>query len=124
MRNPVGCFAGWEHDLGSRKLDLGSAQQPSEHTASFTVIDVYALTEAGVFDTKLRKLIDEIHAAPTAAGISRVLLPGEREWQNLRNSEQSGILLPADVHEKIEQVFGADRDPIALDSIPLKEVGT
>jgi ureidoglycolate dehydrogenase (NAD+) len=75
--------------------------KPSWHNASFTVIDVNAVSPRAEFDRRLAKLIDEIHAAPTADGIERVLLPGERESMNLRQAREQGIALPADVVEKL-----------------------
>lgn len=77
--------------------------RPSWHNASFTVIDVAAMSAPGEFQRRLTQLIDEIHAVPTAAGIDRVLLPGEREWNNYRRALADGIALPADVHEKLQQ---------------------
>jgi ureidoglycolate dehydrogenase (NAD+) len=48
--------------------------------------------------------VDEIHAAPTAEGIDRVLLPGEREWENRRRAVERGIPLPADVIAKLKAI--------------------
>lgn len=47
--------------------------------------------------------IEENHAAPTADGVDRVLLPGEREALQLQRSRSEGIALPADVVEKLTQ---------------------
>jgi ureidoglycolate dehydrogenase (NAD+) len=77
--------------------------RPSWHNASFTVIDIAAMSPDGGFQQRLKRLIDELHAAPTAAGVERVLLPGEREWNNLHHARQYGITLPVDVHEKLRQ---------------------
>lgn len=77
--------------------------RPSWHNASFIVLDVAAISTPGEFDRRLRKLIDELHAAPTAEGVDRVLLPGEREWSNYRRAQAEGIALPPDVVEKLQQ---------------------
>jgi LDH2 family malate/lactate/ureidoglycolate dehydrogenase len=77
--------------------------RPSWHNASFTLIDVAALSPMGEFQQRLRRLIDELHAAPTASGVERVLLPGEREWNNFRLAQTQGIHLPADVQDKLRQ---------------------
>lgn len=74
---------------------------PSWHNASFAVFDVAAISAAGEFDRRLSELIDELHAAPTANGVERVLLPGEREWANYRRAQTEGIALPPDVVEKL-----------------------
>jgi LDH2 family malate/lactate/ureidoglycolate dehydrogenase len=87
--------------VGSWMFDQPS--RPSWHNASFTVIDVSAISPPGEFEQKIRRLIDELHAAPTADGVDRVLLPGEREWASLHQSQKSGIHLPPDVHDKLRQ---------------------
>ena len=74
---------------------------PSGHNASFIAIDVAAMTSPAQFDLRLKRLIDEIHAVPAATGVERVLLPGEREWNNHRKALSEGIVLPRDVTEKI-----------------------
>lgn len=85
--------------VGSWMFDAPS--RPSWHNASFMAIDVQAMVPTDEFELRIRKLIDEIHAAPTAEGVQRVLLPGEREWQLHRQSRSSGIHLPQDVVDKL-----------------------
>ncbi|MBM3971811.1 MAG: Ldh family oxidoreductase [Planctomycetes bacterium] len=77
--------------------------RPSWHNASFTVIDASVMLLPGEFQQRIRRLIDELHAAPTADGVDRVLLPGEREWNNYHRAQASGIDLPPDVREKLQQ---------------------
>ena len=74
---------------------------PSYHNASFIAIDVGAMVPLEAFEQRLQRLIDEIHATPTADGVERVLLPGEREWAQRRKSEAEGIFLPQDVIDKV-----------------------
>ncbi len=90
----------WE--IGSWIFDEPS--KPSWHNASFIAIDVATIAPPDQFEARLRKLIDEIHAAPTAEGIERVLLPGEREGALFRQAQAQGIALPADVLAKLEGV--------------------
>jgi ureidoglycolate dehydrogenase (NAD+) len=87
--------------VGSWMFDKPS--QPSWHNASFTVIDIAAISPPGEFQPRIRRLIDELHAAPTAEGVDRVLLPGEREWINYHHAKVNGIDLPTDVREKLRQ---------------------
>jgi ureidoglycolate dehydrogenase (NAD+) len=89
----------WE--IGSWIFDEPS--KPSFHNAGFVAIDLAAIAPSG-HEARMRKLIDEIHAAPTADGIARVLLPGEREWEAYRQAQSIGIELPADVLAKLEGV--------------------
>jgi len=68
------------------------------------VIDVATIGGLDAFSQRLQTLVDEIHAAPTAEGVERVLLPGEREWHNRRQAIEDGIDLPADVRAKLADV--------------------
>ena len=89
----------WE--IGSWIFDEPSL--PSGHNGSFIAIDIGSMVPPEQFERRLRALVDEIHAAPTADGIERVLLPGEREWNVHRRAQVEGIDLPADVVEKLTQ---------------------
>lgn len=87
--------------VGSWMFDEPS--RPSWHNASFTVIDIAAMSAPHEFQRRLKDLIAEIHASPTAEGVERVLLPGEREWNNYRHALVHGIDLPDDVKVKLRQ---------------------
>ncbi len=87
--------------VGSWMFDEPS--RPSWHNASFIAIDIDAMVPREKFAARLQQLIDEIHAAPTAAGIDHVLLPGEREWSLHQKAQSQGIDLPDDVREKLTQ---------------------
>ena len=76
--------------------------QPSWHNAGVLAFNVDAMTDRAMFDGRLRRLIDEIHAATPAAGAARVLLPGEQEWERRRAALAGGVPLPADVVEKLQ----------------------
>ncbi len=96
--------------------------RPSWHNASFTVIDIAAISPPGEFQQRLGRLIDELHSAPTAGGVSRVLLPGEREWDNYHHAKANGINLPADVREKLCQA--AEMTGVSLDDLEVTPSGT
>jgi ureidoglycolate dehydrogenase (NAD+) len=89
----------WE--IGSWIFD--APDRPSGHNAGFIVIDRALVADPAEFDARVLKLVDEIHAAPTAAGVERVLLPGEREWSRYRQSRLEGIELPDDVVLKLRE---------------------
>lgn len=87
--------------------------KPSLHNAGFILIDVAAMSSPDAFRARMQQLIDEIHQAPTAVGVERVLLPGEREWKLRREALQTGIALPEDVKMKLRTVaedFGLQAD--------------
>jgi LDH2 family malate/lactate/ureidoglycolate dehydrogenase len=92
-----GGHATWK--VGSWIFDPPS--QPSWHNASFIALDVASISSPEAFDSRLQTLIDEIHRASTAAGVDRLLLPGEREWQNAGRARDAGIEIPPDVLEKL-----------------------
>ncbi len=87
--------------VGSWMFD--EASLPSWHNASFIAIDIAAMVPPEQFEKRIRELVDEIHATPTADGVDRVLLPGEREWDFYRKVQTTGIALPQDVIEKLMQ---------------------
>lgn len=88
--------------IGSWMFDEPS--KPSLHNAAFIAIDVATIADPASYGSRLKTVIDEIHAAPTAEGIDRVLLPGEREWNLRHEAQQQGILLPEDVKAKLRLV--------------------
>lgn len=91
--------AAMTHRVGSWMF--GDLSTPTRHGAGFIAIDAQAMAPDGEFVRRVHELIDEIHATPTAPGVERVLLPGEREWMTARGADDDGILLPADVAEKL-----------------------
>jgi LDH2 family malate/lactate/ureidoglycolate dehydrogenase len=77
---------------------FGDPTVPTNHGAAFLALDVAAMAGgAEAFARRVQALIDEIHAAPTADGVDRLLVPGEREWAHRRRALAHGIELPADV---------------------------
>lgn len=70
---------------------------PTGHGAAFLAIDAAAMMPFASFASRMEELIDEIHAAPRADGVDRILVPGEREWERHRRAMTDGILLPPDV---------------------------
>jgi LDH2 family malate/lactate/ureidoglycolate dehydrogenase len=87
--------------IGSWMFD--PAAKPSLHNAGFVAIDVAAVAEPATYRAAVERLTAEIHAAETAVGVERVLLPGEREWRQVREAETAGIRLPADVRAKLDE---------------------
>ena len=75
--------------------------KPTEHGAAFLAIDIATMMAPDQFERRVSHLVDEIHAAPTADGVDRLLLPGEREWNHRRKALVDGIDLPSDVVGKL-----------------------
>jgi LDH2 family malate/lactate/ureidoglycolate dehydrogenase len=66
-------------------------------------IDVDAMSPSGLFTRKVQGLIDEIHGAPCADGVNRLFVPGEMEWERFDLARQSGMSLPSDVWESLQE---------------------
>lgn len=79
----------------------GDATQPTGHGAAFIAIDIAAMGPRDRFESRITELIREIHAAPTADGVDKLLLPHEREWNLRRQALVEGIDLPSDVVGKL-----------------------
>lgn len=76
----------------------------THHGAAFLAIDVGAILPRDEFNARITALVAEIHAAPTADGVDRLLLPGEREWNQRRRALVEGIILPPDVVAKLNDL--------------------
>lgn len=87
--------------VGSWMFD--PADTPSRHNAGFIAIDIATIAAEGDYETGMRRLVAEIHAAPPAANATGVLLPGELEWRRRAESLAAGIDLPADVRRSLAQ---------------------
>jgi ureidoglycolate dehydrogenase (NAD+) len=68
---------------------------PTGHGAAFLALDCAAMGDG--LPGRVDQLIDEVHAAPTAPGTERLLVPGELEWGRLAAAREHGISLPSDV---------------------------
>ena len=89
----TGAAVTWQ--VGTWMWDDG--KQPTNHGAAFIVIDTSAIMPAAQFARRMEALIDEIHAAPRADGVSRLYVPGEMEWERRDHALTHGIPLPEDV---------------------------
>ena len=80
---------------------FGDPALPTDHGAAFLAIDAGAALPIDAFRSRVDDLIDEIHRAPTAPRVEKVLLPGEMEWERRRKAEAGGIPLPAEIAESL-----------------------
>ena len=53
------------------------------------------------FLARVDNLIDEIHAAPTVAGLDRIMVPGDREFGHQRRAQREPLALSAYVAENV-----------------------
>ena len=83
---------------------FGDGKNPTEHGGAFLAIHTDAIMPIDKFCKRIDKLIDEIHAAPTAEGCDALLVPGEREWAHRRIALKDGLDLPQDVLSALSDV--------------------
>jgi ureidoglycolate dehydrogenase (NAD+) len=50
----------------------------------------------------MAELVRQIRSAPRAAGVERVWLPGEMEWERRQRALREGIDLPEDVTAQLQ----------------------
>ena len=83
---------------------FGDLSQETNHGAAFLAIDAAAMTSKTEFERRISGLIDEVQAAAPADGCERVMVPGQREWENRRRALSEGLRLPADVLATLEEL--------------------
>jgi LDH2 family malate/lactate/ureidoglycolate dehydrogenase len=84
---------------------------PTDHGAAFIAVDAGAMSED--FTARVDRLVAEIRATPTAEGVERILIPGEREWAHRRTALAEGVRLPQDIVESLTRL-AADLDVPSL----------
>ncbi len=79
---------------------------PTQHCAAFLAFDVGAITPIGPFKARMDAMIRGLRQAPKAAGVERIYVPGEMEWEKRREALALGIPLPADVLDSLRGLAG------------------
>ena len=97
----AGLLSGAEVTFGVASWMQAGADQPTLHGAAFIALDPAVLGGRDEFLARVDKLIDEIHATPTAAGVERILVPGDREFAQQAISRKGPMVLAADVAENV-----------------------
>jgi ureidoglycolate dehydrogenase (NAD+) len=77
------------------------ADQPTRHGAAFIAIDPAVFGPRYEFLERVDALIDEIHAAPTVAGVERILVPGDREFEHQQRAQREPLVLSLDVAQNV-----------------------
>jgi LDH2 family malate/lactate/ureidoglycolate dehydrogenase len=102
-----GILSGAAVTWGVRSWAHDDATLHSLHGAAFLAIDVKCIAPPEEFARKVEVLIEEIHNAPRADGVDRLLVPGEVEWERYDRAMREGIPLPADVIENLHKAAAA-----------------
>jgi len=85
--------------VGSWMFD--APDQPTHHGAAFIAIDPAVFGPREEFLQRVDALIDEIHATPVAAGVDRIIVPGEHEFENQRKAQREPLVLSSDVAQNV-----------------------
>ncbi len=64
---------------------------------AFIAFDIGAMMPLAEFKSRMDSMVRELRAAPKAAGVERVYVPGEMEWERREAALTTGIPLPPDV---------------------------
>jgi len=89
----------------------GDFDKPQNVGHFFQLIDINRLMPIDQFKARIDQMIEEIKSAPKAQGVSEIFLPGEIEFNTVKERSENGIKLGADVYESIKQTgqeFGID----------------
>ena len=83
--------------FGSDVVSWVHGETPVNQSLSFIAVDAGSFMAPALFAGRVGTLASSIRGAPRAVNADRILLPGEREWQNREKALRDGLLLPADV---------------------------
>jgi ureidoglycolate dehydrogenase (NAD+) len=89
--------------------------KPADQGHAFIAIDIKKLIPITDFNSRMEKMIDQIHDAPKAGGIDKIYLPGEMEWEKYDRQLKDGIELPEDAVinlKKLSEEFNLDFDKL------------
>ena len=74
-----------------------SSREKVNQGHAFIAFDIGAMMPLAEFKSRIDSMVRELHAAPKAAGVERVHVPGEMEWERREEALVAGIPLPPDV---------------------------
>ena len=58
------------------------------------------------FDRRLAALLAKVRGSATAKGYDRVMVPGDRYWQERERRLREGVAIPAEVHRELLELAG------------------
>lgn len=98
----AGLLSGAAVTFGVRAWMLVSPDQATHHGAAFIAIDPAVWGVRDGFLARVDTLIDEIHATPVVAGVQRVVVPGEREFEHQRQAQTEPLTFQPDVAQSLQ----------------------
>lgn len=97
----AGVLSGAAVTFGVASWMLAGTDKATQHGAAFIAIDPSVFGPREEFLARVDTLIDEIHATPTAAGVDRILVPGDREFEQQRRAQREPLVLLPDVADNV-----------------------
>lgn len=76
--------------IRSWNLDLATKNAASH---AFIAIDASQMISREVLEARMQAMVDELHAAPLAAGKTQVFVPGDMEWMKREKALAEGLVL-------------------------------
>jgi ureidoglycolate dehydrogenase (NAD+) len=108
----LGGVSGW--DIGDM---YETWDRPQGVTHLFVVLDPGRWVGRAAFADHVRRFVTRVYELPPAAGVDRVLLPGELEERAAQRAERDGVRLPgpvaADLDELAAELGIASRLPVS-----------
>ena len=75
--------------------------RPTDHGAAFIALDPAVFGPREEFLAHVDALIDEIHATPARPGVDRIIVPGDRMFENQRKAQHEPLSLTPDVAQNV-----------------------
>jgi LDH2 family malate/lactate/ureidoglycolate dehydrogenase len=96
--------------------------RPQRVTHLFVAMDPDRWIGRAAFADHVRRFAENVHALPPAAGVERVLLPGEVEEAAAGRAEREGVRLPGPVAADLDELAGELGVPARLTRLRAQEV--
>lgn len=112
----AGLLSGAAFTYGIGSWMMAGADQPTLHGAAFIAIDPAVFGPREQFLDRVDQLIDEIHATPPMPGITRIIVPGDPEFDHQRQAQQAPLNLLPDVAQNVRlaaEIAGLSLDDYA-----------
>lgn len=83
---------------------LFNMEEPNHVCHTFIAVDVAQFVGEDAYRARVDHIGNILHDVPKAAGVDRVFLPGEIEWNKHAVAEANGLKLPEDVADSLKKL--------------------
>ena len=92
--------------IGDEVRPLGDVASPSNAGAFVLTLSPDAFMPRAEFDLRLAALLAKIRGSDPLPGFERVLVPGDRYWEERERRLRDGIAIPAELHRELLELAG------------------